>query len=132
MASRAVRRAGVATDRCDLCGIRVDGTFSQRTRHLRKEHPAFARGLLLRVVAPLLFLASVVVIQATGAPVWAAVVATAAALALAGVGVAMVRSARSVAGASAPRLGTLLSEGGLRFVLLAVVFLLMLILAANR
>lgn len=133
MASKAVRRAVVAMDRCDLCGAGSDGTFSDRTRHLRKEHPAYARGLLLRIVSPLVFLAAIVALQAARAPAWTAFVATAAGVGLALVGIVKVRGARSLSGAgSAASLGKILSEGGLRFVLLAGVFVVMLVLAANR
>ena len=134
MASKAVGRAAVVTDRCDLCGAGVDGTFLQRTRHLRMEHPAYARGLLLRMVAPLVFLVSVVALQATGAPVWTAFVASAASLGIAVLGITQARAARVSSGAGRTAgFRKLMAEGGFRFVLLAAVFVLMLALAAaNR
>jgi hypothetical protein len=132
VASKAMARAGVM-DRCDLCGAGSDGTFSDRIRHLRKEHPAYARGLLLRVASPLVFLVTIVALQAVGAPVWSAIVAIAASLGLAALGITTARAARVQAGArSTAPLGKLVREGGLRFVLLAGVLGVMLILASNR
>lgn len=132
MASRAVRRDGVV-DRCDLCGAGSDGTFSDRTRHLRQEHPAYARGLLLRIVSPLVFLVAIVTLQALGAPAWTAFLATATSVGLAVLGIAMARSGRAQAGArSGAAIWKTFREGGYRFALIAGVFGVMVILAATR
>jgi hypothetical protein len=120
-------------DRCDLCGAGSDGTFSDRTRHLRKEHPAYARGLLLRIVAPMVFLVALVALQASGAPPWTALVAAGASAVLAGLGIVSTRAARVEAGGPAgASIGRLFREGGYRFALVAGLFLAFIVLASTR
>ncbi|MGH2726531.1 MAG: hypothetical protein ACRDKS_06100 [Actinomycetota bacterium] len=118
-------------DRCELCGANAPATFVGRTRHLRKEHPAYARGLLLRILAPVVFLAGVVGLQALDAPVWTVLVVAAgsAGLAIAGLWIARVAKAGSD---SKPTFMELFREGGYRFVLIAGVFAVMLILASRQ
>ena len=52
------------TNRCDLCGYRSEGRFLDRVRHLKSEHPQYAKGLLFRVAAPGIFLIEVLVMAA--------------------------------------------------------------------
>ena len=61
--------------RCELCGARDDGAFRSRIAHLRKEHPAYARGLILRLAAPGLFLVVMLALAAARAPQWGYLVA---------------------------------------------------------
>jgi hypothetical protein len=130
MQAKAIGKAA-AMDRCELCGVKAPATFVGRTRHLRQEHPAYARGLLLRIVSPMIFLAFFVVLQAAEAPAWTILPAAAAAGGLALAGLWTTRKARTEAG-TAYSLGKLFKEGGYRFVLMAAVFAALLILAATQ
>jgi hypothetical protein len=60
----------MAMDRCDLCKAQIAPTARGRIGHLRRSHPGYARGLLLRVVAPGVFLMAMMVLGATHAPGW--------------------------------------------------------------
>ena len=130
MQSRAIGNA-VTMDRCELCGASAPATFAGRFRHLRKEHPAYARGLLLRITAPLAFLVALVALQALEAPAWTLVFAAVGAAGLALAGLWMARAARAGSGAPGASLSKLFREGGYRFVLLAGLFALMVILASR-
>lgn len=130
MQTKAVARVAIV-DRCELCGASAPATFVGRTRHLRKEHPAYARGLLLRILAPVAFLAAIVALQVLGAPAWTAGPAAAGSAGLAIAGLWIGRTARAGSGTK-PSLGQLFREGGYRFVLLAGLFAGMVILASNR
>ncbi len=130
MQARMVGKAAVL-DRCELCGAKAPATFVGRTRHLRQEHPAYARGLLLRILSPVAFLVAIVALQASGAPAWTVVPAAVLSGGLAIAGLWMGRVARAETGGGKQSFRTLLKEGGYRFVLLAVVFAVMVILAAT-
>lgn len=118
-------------DRCDLCGYRFEGGLRDRIRHLRGTHRAYARGVLLRVVAPFVFLGTILVLSALRAPQNAYVVALFVAFGLLFVGKLRSRTERRGAGARATlTVRQLLTGGGMRFVmLLPVVVLLLLALA---
>lgn len=120
-------------DRCELCGTRLPGSFTARMGHLRGAHPRYARGLLLRLATPLVFLAALGALAAAGAPDWAYLVALGLCGALMVAGMWASRAGRTGAGLrpSAP-LGRLLREGGFRFLLLPALLLLLLLLAARR
>jgi len=117
-------------DRCELCGASAPATFSGRTRHLRKEHPAYARGLLLRILAPVVFLGGVVGLQAAGAPTWTVLGAAAASAGVAIAGLWIARAAKAGSDAKLT-LWELFREGGYGFALIAGLFALMLILASR-
>lgn len=132
MASKpvAVKRPA---DRCELCGYRSTGTLGDRIGHLRREHPVYARGLLLRMATPLVFLAAVLGLAALRAPQWTFLVALGGSLALMAAGLGRSRAERARAGARpGVPLGRLLREGGLRIVLLVSFLALLLILATRR
>lgn len=132
MATKAIRRQAAA-ERCELCGAGTSDSVRDRFGHLRTEHPAYTWGLVLRMAAPLAFLAIVVALQALQAPTSTLLVAIGASAGLAIAGVAISRSARMESGAPAGApLGRLLREGGLRFVILAGILALMLVLASTR
>jgi hypothetical protein len=132
VASKAMSGAAIV-DRCELCGANIDGAFAKRLGHVRAQHPAYARGLLIRLTVPPLFLLAVVVLQAVGAPAWTLVVATAGSLGLAALGVAASRGARSEAGARpGVPVARFLREGGARFALLTVVLVAMLLLLTRQ
>ena len=118
--------------RCELCGARDDGAFRSRIAHLRKEHPAYARGLILRLAAPGLFLVVMLALAAARAPQWGYLVALVACFGLLFFGKVRSRVERSRAGAR-PTIGfkRLLREGGLGFVLIIPV-VAMLILLLSR
>lgn len=117
-------------DRCELCGHRWEPGLAARMRHLRRSHPAYARGLLLRVAAPAVFLVTVLALAVTKAPPWAYLVGLGTSYALLFFGRIRSRTERSRAGASpALPVKRLLREGGLPFILLipivaAIVYLL--------
>ena len=106
-----------ATDRCELCGARV-GDARERARHLRSAHPDYARNVFARIVAPLVFVATTLVLSAVHAPPAAYLVGLGASYAVVFFGRVGSRKARLKAGA-VPTIGVqrMLREGGLRFVL---------------
>jgi hypothetical protein len=122
-----------AEGRCELCGARDEGSFRSRMAHLKAEHPAYARGLILRLVAPLVFLVVVLALAALKAPSWAYLIGFGASFALLFFGKVRSRVERSRAGAR-PTIGIkrLVREGGLGFVLIIpAVALLILLLSRN-
>jgi hypothetical protein len=126
-------RAVEAGDRCELCRRSLPAAWSARLRHLKEEHPAFARGLLLRLAAPLAFVGLLLVLSALGAPAWTAALPLAVGGALAAAGIALSRRARTASGARpGPALARTLREGGFRFVLLSAVLAALALLAARR
>jgi hypothetical protein len=122
-----------AEGRCELCGARDEGTFRSRIAHLRKEHPAYARGLLFRLVAPGLFLIGVLALAAAHAPEWAYLIVLAVSFGLLFFGKIRSRLERSRAGAR-PTIGAkrLLREGGLGFVLIIPIVAMLIILLSRR
>jgi hypothetical protein len=104
---------------CTLCGYRSDGSFADRMRHLRGSHPAYARGLLLRLAAPVVLVVLVVLLALVHAPSWAYVAALVLAFVAVAGGVVLSRSDPSRT-SSLPGLGQLLRSGGFRFVLFGV------------
>ena len=106
-------------DRCELCGTRIAASSRDRVRHLRAAHPVYARGVLLRVAAPGLFLLEVLILGALRAPSWTFVVALVCSLGVLLFGKLRSRSERERAGVR-PTLpfGRLLREGGLGIMLL--------------
>lgn len=128
----ATVRAMESEGRCELCGARDEGTFRSRVAHLRTEHPAYARGLLFRLVAPAIFVVAVLVLAATGAPQWVYLVALAVSFGLLFFGKVRSRVERSRSGTS-PTIGArrLLREGGLPFLLIIPVVMLLLLLLSR-
>jgi hypothetical protein len=122
---RAMQQEG----RCELCGARAD-TARERIAHLRAEHPAYARGLLLRLFAPAILFLGVIILAALKAPSWAYVVVLALSFGALFFGKIRSRVERSRAGAR-PTIGfkRLVREGGLPFLLLipAVVLIITLL-----
>jgi hypothetical protein len=119
-------------DRCELCGYRSDGTFKDRTSHLRRSHPGYARGLLLRIAAPMLFLVEVLILSVLQAPPWAYLVALFSSFGLLFGGKQRSRNERRTAGA-APTLPMrrMLREGGLG-VLVILPLVAILVVALGR
>lgn len=121
-----------AEGRCELCGARDEGTFRSRIAHLKAKHPAYARGLIFRLVAPGIFLVWVLLLAALKAPQWAYIVALAVSFGLLFFGKQRSRLERSRAGAS-PTIGAkrLLREGGLGFILIVPVVAMLIILLSR-
>jgi hypothetical protein len=127
----ATIRAMETTDRCDLCGARIEGTGRERFAHLRAKHPAYARGLVMRLLSPGVFLIWVLLLGALHAPQWAYLVALGVSFGLLFFGKVRSRVERSRAGAR-PTLPMrrLLQEGGLAiFLIVPTVVLLILFLS---
>jgi hypothetical protein len=120
-------------NRCELCGYASTGSFRDRIGHLKGRHPAYARGLLFRTVAPFLFLVEVLAAAAIKAPQWAFLVALFSSFGLLFYGKQLSRTERRRAGTT-PTIGLrrLIKEGGLPFVLIAPVLVMLLLLAARR
>ncbi|HSS10410.1 MAG TPA: hypothetical protein VLL25_11020 [Acidimicrobiales bacterium] len=117
-------------DRCTLCGYRSDGSFADRLRHLRRSHPDYARGLLLRLVAPLVLVAMVGLLAAVHAPAWGYVAALVVAAGVVAGGVVIARRDPNRT-SRRPGLGQLLRSGGLRFVLFGVAAVAILIISRH-
>jgi hypothetical protein len=117
-----------ATEPCDMCGAPLGLGFRERWRHAWQSHPAYARGLLLRLTAPILFLILAVTLTTIHAPAGLLVGALGLCLVIVAVGVTHARTAKRAVG-SPPglRLRALLKHGGLRFLLLSAVLVLLLI-----
>lgn len=125
---RAMQQAG----RCELCGARAE-PGRERFAHLRAEHPAYARGVVLRVVAPAVLLLGVVVLGLVKAPQWSYFIVLALSFGSLFFGKIRSRVERSRAGAR-PTIGVkrLLREGGLPFLLIIpIVVLLILFLSKS-
>src|SRR5437867_5787526 len=95
----ATVRTMQADGRCELCGARDEGSFRSRIAHLRTEHPAYARGLLFRLVAPGTFLVAVLALSVAHAPQWTYLIALIATFGLLFFGKVRSRVERSRAGA---------------------------------
>ena len=119
--------------RCELCGARDEGTFRSRVAHLRQEHPAYARGLLLRVIAPAVFLAVILGLGALKAPAWTYIVGLALGFGVLFLGKTRTRRARVDAGA-APKmpLKQVVLEGGMRFILVIPAIAILLFLLSRN
>jgi len=119
--------------RCELCGARDEGSFRSRIAHLRSEHPSYARGLFLRLIAPVLFLVLVLGLAAGHAPQWAYLVALVATFGLLFFGKVRSRVERSRAGTT-PTIGIkrLAREGGLGFILLIPAVAVLILLLSRR
>ena len=121
------------TNRCDLCGYRSEGGFLDRARHLKNEHPAYAKGLLFRIAAPGIFLIEVLIMAAIHAPAWAFLVALFSSFGLLFFGKQRSRAERRQAGVRPTlSLKRLVQEGGLGFMLIAPVIALMLVALSKR
>jgi hypothetical protein len=114
-------------ERCTLCGYRSDGSFADRMRHLRGSHPGYARGLLLRLVAPLMFAGLVVLLAVAQAPTWGYFVALALMVGFVAVGVMATRHDATRTRAR-PNIRQLLGSGGLRFVIFGAAAVIMVML----
>ena len=122
-----------AEGRCELCGAGDEGTFRSRVAHLRQEHPAYARGLLLRVIAPVVFIGVILVLGALQAPAWAYIVGLAVGFVVLFLGKARTRRERTAAGTTPKmELKRVLLEGGLRFVLVIPAVAILLILLSRN
>jgi hypothetical protein len=115
-------------DRCVLCGYRSDGSFADRIRHLRGSHPDYARGLLLRLVAPVALVGIVGLLAVLHAPIWSYLVALGVAALLVTVGIITARRDPSRT-SKLPNFAQMLRSGGLRFVLFGVAGVVLLILS---
>jgi hypothetical protein len=122
-----------AEGRCELCGARDDGAFRSRIAHLREEHPAYARGLFFRLVAPGAFLVAVLVLAAAHAPEWTYMIALVGTFGLLFFGKVRSRLERRRAGTT-PTIGLkrLVREGGLGFILVIPAVALLIILLSRR
>jgi hypothetical protein len=121
-----------AADRCELCGARAE-TTRDRIAHLRAEHPAYARGLLLRLMAPAVFLVGVLLAAAIKAPQWTYLVVLFASFGLLFFGKVRSRAERSRAGARPTlRVKQLVREGGLPFLLIIPIVMLLILLLSRR
>ena len=121
------------TNRCDLCGYRSEGGFLDRARHLKKEHPQYAKGLLFRIAAPGIFLIEVVVMAAIHAPEWAFIVALFSSFGLLFFGKQRSRAERRAAGTRPTMpLKRLVREGGLGFMLIVPVIALLIVVMSRR
>lgn len=130
----AARVATMTTqDRCELCGYASTGSFRDRIGHLKGSHPAYARGLLFRAVAPFFFILVVFALALLKAPQWAYMVAFFSSYGLLFFGKQMSRAERRRAGA-APSLGLrrLVKEGGLPFLLILPVVVMLIVLASRQ
>jgi hypothetical protein len=120
-------------DRCDLCKARIEPSARGRITHLRRCHPGYARGLLLRVVAPAVFLMIVMALGAARAPGWAYVAALFASFGLLFWGKQRSRSERRRAGTRPTLpLRRLVREGGWSFLLLLPVLAGLIVLLGRR
>jgi hypothetical protein len=127
------KASSATADRCDLCGYLFEGSFADRMRHLRRTHPAYTRGVLLRVSAPFVFLVLVAALAALHAPTNAYIVALVATYALLFFGKQASRSQRKQAGLRAtPPVKKTLREGGLSFVLLIPILAVLLLFLSKR
>jgi len=121
------------TNRCDLCGYRSEGRFLDRVRHLKSEHPQYAKGLLFRVAAPGIFLIEVLVMAAVHAPQWAFIVAIFSSFAFLFFGKQRSRAERRAAGTTPTMpLKRLVREGGLGFLLIVPVIALLIVVISRR
>jgi hypothetical protein len=122
-----------AEGRRELCGAHDEGTFRSRIAHLRMEHPAYARGLFLRVIAPVVFLAVILGLGALKAPAWAYVLGLGLSLGVLFLGRARSKQGRAAAGARPKmELKRVLLEGGMRFlIVIPAVALLIITLSRN-
>jgi hypothetical protein len=122
-----------AEGRCELCGARDEGSFRSRMAHLKAEHPAYARGLILRLVSPIAFLVVVLVLAALKAPSWAYLLGLGGTFGLLFFGKVRSRVERSRAGAR-PTIGfkRLVREGGLGFILIVPAVALLILLLSRR
>jgi hypothetical protein len=125
---RTMQEAG----RCELCGAPDEGTFRSRIAHMREQHPAYARGVLFRVIAPFVFLASVLILAAAKAPTWGYIVVLGLSFGLTFFGRVRSRSERTRAGTT-PTIGVkrLLREGGLGFILIVPVVAVLIVLLSR-
>ena len=122
-----------AEGRCELCGARDEGTFRSRVAHLRKEHPAYARGLFLRVIAPVVFLAVILVLAALKSPAWGYVVGLGLSFGVLFLGKVRSRRERAAAGAT-PKMALkrLLLEGGMRFIIVIPAVAVLIIMLSRK
>jgi hypothetical protein len=102
-------------------------------RHLKSEHPAYARGLLFRVAAPAIFLIELVILAAVHAPEIVYLIALFTTFGLLFFGRQRSRSERTKAGAS-PTLGLkrLVKEGGLGFMMIIPAIILLVVVLSRR
>jgi hypothetical protein len=122
-ARKGGRGAGAA-ERCELCGTRLRG--ASRLGHLRADHPRYTAALGLRLLAPVAFLAVAAALTALQAPVWALGLALLAGVGLMGAGLVLSVGARRAAGLRpVPGARELLSQGGVRFLVLPAALLLL-------
>lgn len=122
-----------AEGRCELCGARDEGTFRSRVAHLRREHPAYARGLFLRVIAPVVFIAALLILGALKAPAWAYVLGLGLGFGVLFLGKVRSKRERTAAGAR-PKMALkrVLLEGGMRFlIVIPAVAVLIILLSRN-
>ena len=124
------RRAAVNVDCCLLCGARSEGSYWSDLRHVRSNHPGYARGLLLRLASPLLFVVAVLGLGTVHAPQWTFIGALTACAVLFIAGIAITRRERGAAAGSGGSTGLvrLLREGGWRFLLIPIAIIALMLL----
>jgi hypothetical protein len=121
------------TDRCDLCNARIEASARGRIGHLRRSHPGYARGLLLRVIAPGVFLVTIAMLSAAKAPSWMYVVGLFACFGLLFFGKQRSRSERKRSGARATLpFKRLVREGGWSFLLIVPILATLIVLLGRR
>jgi hypothetical protein len=107
-----------AADSCELCGARLEGGPRKQLAHMRREHPAYARGVLSRLAAPLVFMLGLLVLGAFGAPQWTYLVPLASGFLLMFGGRQRSRAERAEAGAARSlSIGQMIKAGGWRIAL---------------
>jgi hypothetical protein len=113
---------------CTLCDTPLEPGVRPRLRHLRAEHPASYRGLVLRLALPWAFLVVVLAFLAFPLPIWVPVAALVAALVAS---FALRRDAMIEAGGpSRPSLRQMLRAGG--YGAIALFAALLLVTALSR
>src|SRR5258708_327559 len=122
--SRPAARVKDDVDRCTLCGYESDGSFADRMRHLRGSHPGYARGLLLRLAAPLIFVGLVALLALAQAPTWSYFGALALTAGVVVTGMLAIRGDRTRT-AVKPGIRQLLRSGGFRFIVFGVAAIIM-------
>lgn len=122
--SNRTSKAAVNGDCCRLCGAHSEGTYRSDLAHFKAEHPAYYRGLRLRVAAPLVFVVLLVAAGTVGAPTWALVAAIVPPAAILVLGISITRRERGLQAASGPgNLIRMVKDGGWRFVIIPVAIL---------
>ncbi len=121
-----------SADSCELCGARLEGGPRKQLAHMRSEHPAYARGVISRLAAPLVFMLGLLVLGAFGAPQVTYLVPLAAGLLLMFRGRQRSRAERAEAGASKSlAIGQMIKAGGWRIALVVASLIAIIYMSAK-